>query len=144
VQTALTSRPSRFIPGKRTPGTHRCAPEAVRKFQTHRDSFSRIPSLVLFVLFPYFLICIYCATHSTNTHAPAGFESAIPAGERSQTLVVNRSATGIGKDSNPGPSSPQRVPIPTTPPRPLIIAEKRHNPLFSKTFTARCSFDQSH
>jgi hypothetical protein len=41
--------------------------------------------------------CPYRATHTTRTSMPlAGFESAIPASDRPQTLALDRSATGIG------------------------------------------------
>jgi hypothetical protein len=33
---------------------------------------------------------------------PAGFEAAIPAGDRPQTLALDRSATGIGERINTG------------------------------------------
>ena len=43
---------------------------------------------------------LYLKTHNTDKRqtsmAPAGFEPAIPAGDRPQTLAVDRSATGIG------------------------------------------------
>ena len=44
-----------------------------------------------------FVFCPYCATHTTQTSMPpAGFEPATPLSGRSQTLVLDRSATGIG------------------------------------------------
>ena len=47
--------------------------------------------------------CPDCTTHNTNIHA--GFEHATPASDRPQTLALDRSATGIGWYSIPGPSS---------------------------------------
>ena len=43
---------------------------------------------------------------------PVGFEPAIPASDRPQTLALDGSDTGIGRDSNPGPSSSYPVAIP--------------------------------
>ena len=49
------------------------------------------------LLCPGFAFCPYCTTHTTQTAMPpAGFEPAIPASDRPQTFVLNRSATGIG------------------------------------------------
>ena len=45
--------------------------------------------------------------------SPVGFEPATPASDRPQILALDLSATEIGKDSIPGPSSPWRVAIPT-------------------------------
>jgi hypothetical protein len=46
---------------------------------------------------PGFVSCPYCTTHTTQTFMPpAGFETAIPAGERLQTHSLDSSATGIG------------------------------------------------
>jgi hypothetical protein len=46
---------------------------------------------------PGFAFCPYCTTHTTQTSMPpAGFESAIPASDRPQTLALDRSVTGIG------------------------------------------------
>jgi hypothetical protein len=45
--------------------------------------------------------CPYCATHTTQTSMPpAGFKPPIPAGDRPQTLALDRSATGIGREIN--------------------------------------------
>ena len=60
----------------------------------------------LSVLYPYFFVLNvlafpfrpYCTTHTTQTSMPpAGFKPAIPAGDRQQTLALDRSATGIGR-----------------------------------------------
>jgi len=43
---------------------------------------------------------LYLTTHNaqeTDIHAPAGFEPAVPLGERPQTHAVDRAATGIGE-----------------------------------------------
>ena len=62
-------------------------------------------SCSLFVLFPYYLtcfdclglwLCLYCTTHNTNIHAPVGFEPAIPARERPQTIVLDHSVFVLG------------------------------------------------
>ena len=46
-----------------------------------------------------FAFCPYCTTHTTQTSmTPAGFKPAIPARDRLQTLALDRSATGIGKN----------------------------------------------
>ena len=65
----------------------------------------------VFVLFPYFilrlhcpglLLCLYCTTHNISIHAPAGFESVIPASERPQAYAFDRTATGICGIQTPG------------------------------------------
>ena len=44
-----------------------------------------------------FAFCPYCTSHTTQTSmSPAGFDPAIVASERLQTLALDRSATGIG------------------------------------------------
>jgi hypothetical protein len=47
---------------------------------------------------------LYLTTHNTHNRQtsmpPAGFETAIPAGERLQTHALDRSATGIGTDKD--------------------------------------------
>jgi hypothetical protein len=54
---------------------------------------------VLIVL--HFAFFPYCTTHTTQTSMfPLGFEPAIPAGERPQTLALDRSATGSGERRN--------------------------------------------
>ena len=82
-------------------------------------------SLTLFVLHPYLLLCLDCLAFwlsyvfTTRTSMPlSGFEPATPASDRPQTLAYHRSATGIGRDSFPGPFSPWGVAIPTELPRP--------------------------
>ena len=51
--------------------------------------------------------------HTTQTiMPPEGFEPAIPASDWLPTLALDHSAAGIG-NSMPGPSSPQRVVVPT-------------------------------
>ena len=53
----------------------------------------------LLFLCPDWSSCPYCTTHTTQTSmSQAGFEPAIPAGERLQTRALDRSATGIGTD----------------------------------------------
>ena len=66
-----------------------------------------------FVLHPYLVLCRDCPQFcllsllTTQTSMPpAGFESATPASDRQLIFVLERSATGIGRDSIPGPSSP--------------------------------------
>jgi hypothetical protein len=50
---------------------------------------------------------VFYLQHTTHTSLPpGGIEPATPASDRPQTLVLDRSATRIGKDSNLGPSSP--------------------------------------
>jgi hypothetical protein len=44
---------------------------------------------------------------------PSEFELEIPASDQPQTLALDRSATAIGRDWIPGPSSPWLVAIPT-------------------------------
>ena len=56
--------------------------------------------------YPAFCRLTLLTTHNKIIRAPAGFESASPASDRPQTLALDRSATDIGKDSIPGPSSP--------------------------------------
>ena len=55
-----------------------------------------------FVLHPHLFLCLECpasylTTHNTNINAPGGFEPAIRASGRPQTLALNRAATGIGR-----------------------------------------------
>ena len=74
-------------------------------------------SLVLCTCF-FVLSCILpfslCLQHTRQTSMPpAGFEHAIPASERLQTLALDRSTNRSGRDSTPGPSSPQGVAIPS-------------------------------
>ena len=48
---------------------------------------------------PGFAFCPYCTTHTTQTSMPpAGFEPAIPASDRPQTLALDLSDTGIGRN----------------------------------------------
>jgi hypothetical protein len=59
---------------------------------------------VLFVLYPYFFVLIILAfvfffltvQNPQTSMPPAGYEPAIPAGERPQILALDRSVTGIG------------------------------------------------
>ena len=44
--------------------------------------------------------CLYLQHTTQTSMPPAGYESAIPASDRPQTLALDRTATGIGKDSN--------------------------------------------
>ena len=63
------------------------------------------PSRFYFVLHPYLVLCPDCpafchlsllTTHTTQTFMPpAGYEPAVPASDRPQTLPLDRSATGI-------------------------------------------------
>jgi hypothetical protein len=64
--------------------------------------------LLYFLLYLYFFVMIvlalpfvlYCTIHAPQTSMPLGrFELAIPASDRSQTLAFDRSATGIGDES---------------------------------------------
>jgi hypothetical protein len=63
-------------------------------------------SCTLFLHQPYLFICLDCPafylsvstynTHNKNTHALVGFEPATPASDRSLTVALDRSATGVG------------------------------------------------
>ena len=44
----------------------------------------------------HFAICLYLQHTTQTSMPPAGFEHAIPAGDRPQTLALDRSATRIG------------------------------------------------
>ena len=64
--------------------------------------------LLYFLLYLYFFVMIvlalpfvlYCTIHTPQISLPLGrFELAIPANDRSQTLAFDRSATGIGDES---------------------------------------------
>ena len=56
--------------------------------------FSRTWVFVFTVL--YFAVCLYLQHTTQTSMSPAGFEPAIPGSDRSQTLALDRSATGIG------------------------------------------------
>jgi hypothetical protein len=65
-----------------------------------RDFFCSV-----FVLHPYlffvwivlhFAFCRYCTTRTQIFMPPAGFEPAIPASSRPQTLAIDRASTGVG------------------------------------------------
>ena len=67
-----------------------------------------VPTGTFFLLFSVctlsVLLCpgFSCTTHPTQTSMPpAGFEPAIPAGERPQTYALDRTATGIGRIRSP-------------------------------------------
>ena len=97
-------------PGKRpgTPSTGACGhcrcPELVRKI-------SPPPGFFLFSLCTFLLLCpdcpgcAFCPYFTIQISMPmAGFEPAIPASDRSQTLVLDRSATGIRSRDRPARS----------------------------------------
>jgi hypothetical protein len=55
----------------------------------------------------HFAFCLFYLQHVTQTSMPpAEFKPATPASDRPQTLALDRSTTGISRDSIPGPSSP--------------------------------------
>jgi hypothetical protein len=80
-------------------------------------AFIRAAGGILFVLYLYFFVFIvlclpfvlYCTTQTCMP--PAGFELTIPPSERTQTLSLHRSATGIGRDSNQYISAPEDTDI---------------------------------
>ena len=90
--------------------------------------FFLVFSCTLFVLQPYLFLCLpvlhfVSSLLTTQTSmSPAGFEPAILASDRPQTLALNRAATELGyhQDSIHGPSSPWRVVVPTELPRPTL------------------------
>ena len=86
------------------------------------------------------LSCIFprvftCNAQTQTSMSPAGFKPATPASHRPQTLALDRSATGIGRDSIAGPSSPQPVAIPTDLSRPVYLYRK----IFKITTSINCS-----
>jgi hypothetical protein len=87
----------------------------VRKISPHRDFFVRSLYFIRSCFFcPDCLgFCLLFLLYNTNIQQPVEFEFTIPASKQPQTYALYCTATGIGSDSIPGPSNPQRVAIPT-------------------------------
>ena len=65
-----------------------------------RDVFCTLFYFIRTCLFYCAIFCLYDFTYNTQRNTsmpPAGFESAIPASDRPQTLALHRSAIGIGR-----------------------------------------------
>ena len=75
------------------------------KSHLHRDFVCIV--LYLYFIRPCFFVLHFAflslvITHNTKIHAPVCLRIPNPASDRSQVLVLDRSATGIGRTRSPG------------------------------------------
>ena len=98
----LTPRPGHFTPRKQTlyplytrTNGPQSGPRRVRKISP-ATGFLFSSEVLLFFSLHLFPTCLYCTTHTTQRSMPlAGFEPAIPASDRPQTLTLDLSAAVI-------------------------------------------------
>jgi hypothetical protein len=100
-----------WTPGPVRTGAESLAPTAISFciiFYFARPSSVLLSLFWLACILPF---CLYLQHTTLTSMPPAGSEPTILAGEGPQTYALERSATVIGRDSIPGPSSLSRVAV---------------------------------